>query len=64
MLLSIYYPSAGVDVVSPEHGGLHLVAHGIDAGVSEHVQEDIAVVELERVKTGVPHLLKPLVGGQ
>ena len=25
--------AAGVGVVGPEHGGLHIVAHGVDAGV-------------------------------
>ncbi len=56
--------AAGVGVIRPEHGGFHVIAHGVDAGVGEHIQEDVAVVELEGVVAGVLHFLQPLGGGQ
>ncbi len=56
--------AAGVGVVGPEHGGFHVVAHGVDAGVRQHIQENIAVMQLEGVEAGVPDLLQPLLSGQ
>ena len=56
--------AARIGVVRPQHGGLHVVAHGVDAGVRQHIQENIPVVELEGIEAGLPHLLQPLGRGQ
>ena len=54
----------GVGVVGAEHGRLHLVAHGVDAGVGEHVQEDVGIVELEGVEPGGADALQALADGE
>ena len=56
--------AAGIGVVGAEHGRFHIVAHGVDAGVSKHIQEDVAVVKLEGIETGLPDLFQPLPGGE
>ena len=56
--------AAGVSVIRSEHGGLHVVTHGVHAGVSKHVQKDVAVVKLKGVVAGILDFLQPLAGGQ
>ena len=55
---------SGVGVVGHQHGGLLPVGHGVDAGIRQHIQKDILVVQLEGVESGVLHLLQPLFRGQ
>ncbi len=55
---------AGIGIVGAEHCGLHVVAHGVDAGVGEHIHEDIAVMQLECVESRLVHLLQTLIHGQ
>lgn len=54
----------GVGVVRVHRGGHLHVAHGVDAGVGEHIHEDVRVVELEGVEAGGAHLRQTLPGGQ
>ena len=49
---------SGVSVVCPEHGGLLQVAHGVHAGIGQHVHEDIAVLQKEGVVAGFIHASK------
>lgn len=56
--------TARIGVVCPQHGGLHIVAHGVDTGVRQHVHENIPVVELEGVETGGLDLLQTLIRRQ
>ena len=53
-----------VGVVRCQHGGLLPVGHGVHAGVRQHVQKDILIVQLEGVEPGLLHLLQPLLRGQ
>ena len=53
-----------IGVVGAEHGGLHIVTHGVNAGVGEHIHKDIAVVEHECIKARVTHLLKTCFCGK
>ena len=47
-----------VSIVGTEHSGLHIVAHGIDAGVGQHIHEDIAVMKKECIKARILHLFQ------
>ena len=51
---------SGVGVVGHQHGGLLPVRHGVDAGIRQHIQKDILVVQLEGIEPGVLYLLQPL----
>ena len=55
---------SGIGVVRHQHGGLLPVGHGVDAGIRQHVQENIPVVQLEGVEPRLPHLVQPLLRGQ
>ena len=41
--------AAGVAVVADEHGGRLAVAHRVDAGICEHVEEDVLILQQEGV---------------
>ena len=43
---------AGVGVIGDRHRGDLLIAHGVRAAVREHVEEDVAVLQQERVEAG------------
>ena len=55
---------AGVGIVGLEHGGLLAVGHGVDAGIRQHIQKDVAIVELKGVEACGLDLLQTLGGGQ
>ena len=55
---------AGVGVVGTEHRGLLQVAHGVDAGVGEHVHEDIAILQKEGVVAGFVHACDAFLHGR
>ena len=56
--------AARVAVVGDHHGGELQVAHRVDAAVSEHVQEHVAVLQQEGVVAGVCHGLLPVLDGR
>jgi len=53
--------AAGVAVVGDQHGRLLPVAHGVDAAVGEHVEEDVFVLEQEGVVARLVHRLMPVL---
>lgn len=55
---------AGVGVVGHEHRRLLILAHRVDAGVREHVQEHVGVLQQEGVEAGLFHRLAPLLDRQ
>ena len=55
--------AAGVRVVGDHHRGLLAVAHRVRAAVREHVQEDVRVLEQERVVPGSRDAREAVVHG-
>ena len=56
--------AAGVGIIGLQHGRLLAVGHGVDARISEHIQENVAVMQLEGIEPGLLHFFKTLGSGQ
>ena len=56
--------AAGVGIVGAEHGGLHIVAHGIHTGIGEHIHKNIAVVKQKCIEARLLQLGQALTGRQ
>ena len=56
--------AAGISIVGAEHGGLHVIAHGVYARVGEHVHKNIAVVKAKGVEARFVHGGKAQFGRQ
>ena len=54
LLQAVKALGTGIGVVRTEHGGDLVVAHGVDAGIRQHVQIDVVRAELKGIKPGFP----------
>ena len=52
LLQAVKALGTGIGVVRTEHGGDLVVAHGVDAGIRQHVQVNVVRAKLERVEPG------------
>ena len=52
LLQTVKALGTGIGVIRPEHGGNLVVAHGVDAGIRQHVQINVIRAQLEGVEPG------------